>query len=64
VSLTFECFERSHEVWFLVSGADKAEAVAAALAPDTDRWDVPAAGPKGGDATLWLVDEDAASNVG
>ena len=55
VSLTFECFERSHEVWFLVSGADKAEAVGAALAPGRRplgraRRPVPA----GSDATLWL----------
>ena len=33
VSLTFECFERSHEVWFLVAGRDKAASVAAALTP-------------------------------
>ena len=63
VSLTFECFDRSHEVWFLVSGGDKAEAVAAALAPGADRWDVPAAGVRGTDATLWLVDADAASGL-
>ncbi|MCU1537351.1 MAG: 6-phosphogluconolactonase [Humibacillus sp.] len=61
VSLTFECFERSHEVWFLVAGDDKAQAVARALTPSADRWDVPAAGPRGSDATLWLVDADAAS---
>ncbi len=64
VSLTFECFERSHEVWFLVSGGDKADAVARATSPSADRWDVPAAGPKGSDATLWLVDTDAASALG
>jgi 6-phosphogluconolactonase len=64
VSLTFECFERSHEVWFLVAGGDKADAVAAALAPGADRWDVPAAGPRGTNATLWLVDADAASGLG
>ena len=63
VSLTFECFERSHEVWFLVAGDDKADAVKAALAPDADRWDVPAAGPRGSDATLWLVDAPAASGL-
>lgn len=63
VSLTFECFERSHEVWFLVAGGDKADAVAAALSPDADCWDVPAAGPRGEDATLWLVDADAAAKV-
>jgi 6-phosphogluconolactonase len=63
VSLTFECFERSHDVWFLVAGQDKADAVAAALAPGADRWDVPAAGPRGSEATLWLVDADAASSL-
>jgi 6-phosphogluconolactonase len=63
VSLTFECFERSHEVWFLVSGADKAPAVARALTPSTDRWDVPATGPRGTDRTLWLVDSDAAADL-
>ncbi len=61
VSLTFECFERSREVWFLVAGPDKANAVAAALTPGTDRWDVPAAGVRGTDATLWLLDAAAAS---
>ncbi|MDN5768791.1 MAG: 6-phosphogluconolactonase [Humibacillus sp.] len=61
VSLTFECLERSREVWFLVAGDDKAPAVVAALADGADRWDVPASGPHGSHATLWLVDEDAAS---
>ena len=64
VSLTFECFERSHEVWFLVAGRDKAASVAAALSPGADRWDVPAAGPRGSEATLWLLDADAASAIG
>ena len=61
VSLTFECLDRAREVWFLVAGDDKADAVAAALAAGADRWDVPAAGPRGSEATRWLVDEDAAS---
>jgi 6-phosphogluconolactonase len=63
VSLTFECLERSREVWFLVAGADKADAVAAALAAGADRWDVPAAGVRGSESTLWLVDADAASDL-
>ncbi|MEO6999339.1 MAG: 6-phosphogluconolactonase [Terracoccus sp.] len=61
VSLTFECLDRSRGVWFLVAGDDKAEAVAAALATGADRWNVPASGARGIEATLWLVDEDAAS---
>lgn len=61
VSLTFECLSRTREVWFLVAGSDKADAVAAALAPGADRWDVPAVGPRGDERTRWLVDADAAA---
>ncbi|MCB2175224.1 MAG: 6-phosphogluconolactonase [Actinomycetales bacterium] len=63
VSLTFEALERSRQVWFLVAGPDKAEAVAAAQAPDADRWDVPAVGVHGMDATLWLIDLAAAARL-
>lgn len=63
VSLTFECLARTLEVWFLVAGPDKAHAVAAALAPGADRWDVPASGPHGTDATRWLLDADAAADL-
>ncbi|MEP6650588.1 MAG: 6-phosphogluconolactonase [Lapillicoccus sp.] len=63
VSLTFECLNRTREVWFLVGGSDKAEAVAAALAPGADPWDVPASGVRGAEATRWLLDQDAAANL-
>ena len=63
VSLTFEALARAREVWFLVAGDDKAEAVAAALAPGADRWDVPASGVRGSAATRWLLDEAAASRL-
>jgi 6-phosphogluconolactonase len=63
VSLTFECLERSREVWFLVSGPDKADAVAAALTPGTERFDVPACGLAGETETLWLLDLEAAAKV-
>ncbi|HET7398456.1 MAG TPA: 6-phosphogluconolactonase [Intrasporangium sp.] len=63
VSLTFERLARTAEVWFLVSGADKAEAVAAALSPEADPWDVPASGPRGTVATRWLLDTDAAGRL-
>ena len=39
------------------------DAVAAALAPGADPWEVPAAGPRGTSRTLWLIDENAASRV-
>jgi 6-phosphogluconolactonase len=59
VSLTLPLLNRSREVWFVVSGEDKAEAVAEALAEG----DVPAARPKGQNRTLWLLDQAAASKV-
>lgn len=62
VSLTFEALRRSREVWFIVAGADKAEAVAngvAGAAPDLNS----AAQVKGEQRTLWLLDEDAAQNL-
>jgi 6-phosphogluconolactonase len=64
VSLTFETLDKARQVWFLVSGADKAQAVAAALATGADRWDVPASGPKGEELTIWLLDAAAAGHVG
>ncbi len=63
VSLTFEALERSRQVWFLVAGPDKSEAVAAAQAPEADRWDVPASGVHGSEATLWLIDLAAAARL-
>jgi len=62
VSLTRECLERSREVWFLVSGADKADAVRRGVtgAPIET---TPAAHLHGVDRTLWLVDTDAAADL-
>ena len=63
VSLTRESLERSREVWFLVSGADKADAVRRGVtgAPYAT---TPAAHVHGLERTLWLVDTDAASDLG
>lgn len=63
VSLTFECLNRSRQVWLLVAGAEKADAVAAAHAPGADRWDVPAAGVHGEDDTVWWLDAAAAADL-
>lgn len=60
ITLTFPVINRSREVWFLVSGAEKAQAVAAAHA-GADRADWPCAGAHGTDRTLWLLDTAAAS---
>lgn len=62
VSLTFEAMDRAKAVWFLVSGAEKADAVASALAGG-DVHEIPARGVVGTDETLWLLDEAAASSL-
>jgi 6-phosphogluconolactonase len=63
VSLTFPTLNQAREVWFLVAGADKAPAVARGVAGD-DIQRTPAAGVTGMERTLWLVDRDAASELG
>jgi 6-phosphogluconolactonase len=63
ISLTFEALNRSKSVWFIVSGDGKASAVARALADGTDVHDIPAAGVKGSEETIWFLDRDAASQL-
>jgi len=62
ISLTMPVLNRAEDVWFLVAGADKAQAVGQVLsgAPVEE---TPAAGPHGRRATLWLVDQAAATSV-
>jgi 6-phosphogluconolactonase len=62
ITLTLPAIQRSREVWLVVSGAGKAEAVAAAIG-GAQPVDVPAAGAVGREATVWLLDEDAASKL-
>jgi 6-phosphogluconolactonase len=62
ITLTLPAIQRSREVWLMVSGASKSDAVAAAIggaAPVS----VPAAGAVGQETTLWLLDEEAASKL-
>jgi len=59
ISLTLEVINESSEVWFLVSGSDKAAATRMALL-GTGPELVPAARVAGVKATVWLLDEDAA----
>lgn len=62
ITLTLPAIQRSREVWLVVSGEGKAEAVAAAVGgADPDDW--PAAGAVGREATVWFLDEDAASKL-
>jgi len=62
ITLTLPAVRRSREVWLVVSGAAKADAVAAAIG-GADSADVPAAGAVGLEATLWLLDMAAARGL-
>jgi 6-phosphogluconolactonase len=62
ITLTLPAVQRSREVWLVVSGAAKAEAVAAAIG-GADATDIPAAGAVGREATVWLLDEEAAGKL-
>lgn len=62
LTLTFPVINRSREVWFLVSGGEKAQAVAAAHA-GASRADWPCAGAHGTEATVWFLDQAAASRL-
>jgi 6-phosphogluconolactonase len=62
ITLTLPAIQRSREVWLIVSGEGKADAVAAAV-NGADPEEVPAAGAVGRDATVWLLDEGAASKL-
>jgi 6-phosphogluconolactonase len=62
ISLTLPVINRSHEVWFVVSGADKAAAAKMALL-GAGPMQVPAAGVSGAERTLWLMDRDAAAEL-
>lgn len=63
ISLTREELERSRQVWFVVSGPDKADAVRRGVEGSSFE-DTPAAHVHGRDHTLWLVDEEAAADLG
>ncbi|MEP6665827.1 MAG: 6-phosphogluconolactonase, partial [Nocardioidaceae bacterium] len=62
LSLTMPTLQHGKEVWFVVSGVEKARAVHLALS-DAGVVQVPAAGPRGQQRTLWLLDKDAASQL-
>jgi 6-phosphogluconolactonase len=62
ITLTFTALNRTHEVWFVVSGEDKAEAVARSLADEGSVHQTPARGITCENRTWWL-DEPAASSL-
>jgi 6-phosphogluconolactonase len=62
VTLGFSAINAAEEVWLIVAGAGKADAVAQALS-GADPVQLPAAGVHGRRATRWLLDSDAAGKL-
>jgi 6-phosphogluconolactonase len=62
LSLTFRALDSANEVWLIASGDGKSQAVALALG-GAGRVQVPAAGPRGWQRTLWLIDRAAAGKL-
>jgi 6-phosphogluconolactonase len=62
ISLTFSAIQAAREVWILASGGEKAEAVAEALSGVTQD-KLPAAGARGTERTLFLLDKAAAAQL-
>ncbi|MDR7303389.1 6-phosphogluconolactonase [Haloactinomyces albus] len=58
ISLTLPAIRAASEVWLVISGEGKAEAVSSALA-GADPVDIPAAGAHGREHTRWLLDRAA-----
>lgn len=64
VTLTFDAVHTAKRVWTGVTGGDKAEAAAQALAADPDVNRVPAANARGLGETIWHLDTAAAAQLG
>jgi 6-phosphogluconolactonase len=62
ITLTLPAIGRAREVWLVVAGAEKADAVAAAIG-GADPVDIPAAGAVGRETTVWLLDRAAAGKL-
>lgn len=62
ITLTLPAVRRAREVWLVVSGDAKADAVAAGV-EGVDPVEVPAAGAVGLERTLWLLDTAAAQRL-
>jgi 6-phosphogluconolactonase len=62
LTLTFSAIRAAREVWILASGAEKAQAVGEALSGVSED-KLPAAGARGLDRTLFLLDQAAAAQV-
>jgi 6-phosphogluconolactonase len=61
ISFTYEAINHSDEIWFVVAGADKAEAVNVAFSSTPTR--LPVGRVSGNQKTLWFIDEAAAEGI-
>lgn len=62
ITLTLPTLNHTRATWFIVSGGDKAEAVAKALG-DTSLDEAPASGARGLEETMWFIDSAAAAQL-
>jgi 6-phosphogluconolactonase len=60
ISLTVPALNRSREVWYLVVGAEKTDAVRRSVAGETG---IPAGVVRGSERTRWLLDQAAAADL-
>lgn len=60
ISLTLPTLSRCDELWFMATGANKAEMIARAIDGDAA---IPAGHPRGEVATYWFLDEASASSL-
>ncbi len=63
VTLTFPALNAARETWILAAGSAKAGAVRLALSDSAGPFQVPAAGVRGRERTLFLLDEAAAAKL-
>ncbi|MFM9134105.1 MAG: 6-phosphogluconolactonase [bacterium] len=64
ISLSFPSLRAAREVWLIAAGEGKAAAMAAAASPGTSPFDVPAAGARGQDRTIFWLDAAAGARLG
>lgn len=62
LSLSFDGLNAARQIWVVASGDGKADAVSRALG-GAERTEVPSAGARGQDRTIWLVDRAAAAQL-
>lgn len=63
LSLSYPAITSARQVWLLVAGQEKADAVAHAFDGQADRWDYPASAVHGSERTVWWLDQEASARL-